>query len=354
MALQLLYLIFLWLSGWLMLLVRSDASKDVEILVLRHQLAVLRRQVTRPRPSWADRAVISALARMLPAADRLRVFVTPGTLLRWHADLVRWRWTSKRRRPGRPATRPSVRSLVLRMARDNPLWGYRRITGELAGLGYRVGASTVWLILRKAGLDPAPRRTGPTWSEFLPVQASGILACDFFHCDTVLLKRLYGLVVMELSTRRVHLLGVTEHPTGKWVAQQARNLMIELGDRAGDFQFLIRDRDAKFTTAFDEVFTDAGIRILKTPPRAPQANAYIERWISGLRRELLDRMLIVNARHLRRVLVTYEAHFNEHRPHRSLGQAAPLRALPDPVEADIEVIRRDRLGGLIHEYAQVA
>ncbi|MFI6298599.1 integrase core domain-containing protein [Nonomuraea sp. NPDC050790] len=354
MALRLLYLIFLQLAGWLMLLVRSDASKDVEILVLRHQLAVLRRQVARPRPSWADRAVISVLARLLPAADRLRLFVTPGTLLRWHADLVRRRWTFKRRRQGRPATRPSVRSLILRMARENPLWGYRRIAGELAGLGCRVGASTVWLILKNAGLDPVPRRTGPTWNEFLRAQASGILACDFFHCDTVLLKRLYSLVVMEISTRRVHLLGATDHPTGHWIAQQARNLMVELGDRAEGFRFLIRDRDAKFTTAFDEVFAGAGIQVVKTPPRAPQANAYVERWIGGLRRELLDRMLIVNARHLRRVLAEYEAHFNEHRPHRSLGHAAPLRSLSDPVEADIEVVRRDRLGGLIHEYAQAA
>ncbi|WP_189241067.1 helix-turn-helix domain-containing protein [Planomonospora parontospora] len=160
MALRLFYLIFLRLAGWLMLLVRSDASKGVEILLLRHQLAVLRRQVARPRPSWADRAVISALARMLPAADRLRVFVTPGTLLRRHADLVRRRWTVKRRRQGRPATRPSVRSLALRMARENPLWGYRRIAGELTGLGYRVGASTVWLILRKSGLDPALHARG--------------------------------------------------------------------------------------------------------------------------------------------------------------------------------------------------
>ncbi|MEV0975064.1 hypothetical protein [Microtetraspora glauca] len=242
MALRLLYLIFLRLAGWLTLLARSETSKNVEILVLRHQLAVLRRQVARPRPSWADRAVISALARLLPTAGRLRLFVTPGTLLRWHTDLVRRRWKFKHRREGRPATRPSVRSLVVRMARENPLWGYRRITGELAGLGHRVGASTVWLILKKADIDPAPRRMGPTWSEFLRAQAAGILACDFFHCDTVLLKRLYCLVVMEMSTWRVHLLGVTDHPTGKWAAQQARNLMMELGDRAEGFRFLIRDR----------------------------------------------------------------------------------------------------------------
>ncbi|MGN9787977.1 integrase core domain-containing protein [Nonomuraea sp. ZG12] len=354
MALRLLYLIFVRLAGWLVLLGRSHRSKEAEILVLRHQVAVLRRQVARPRLSWADRAVISALARLLSPSGRRRLFVTPGTLLRWHADLVRQRWTFKRRYQGRPPTRASIRTLALRLARENPLWGYRRIAGELAALGYRVGASTVWLLLKKAGIDPAPRRAGPTWSEFLRAQAEGILACDFFHCDTVLFKRLYCLVVMEISTRRVHVLGVTEHPTGPWVAQQARNLMIELGDRAQGFRFLIRDRDTKFTTMVDEVFTAEGIRILKSPPRAPRANAFVERWIGGLRRELLDRILIVNARHLRCVLAAYETHFNEHRPHRSLGQAAPLRALLDPVEDDIKVIRRDRLGGLIHEYAQVA
>ncbi|MFI6505811.1 integrase core domain-containing protein [Nonomuraea typhae] len=201
---------------------------------------------------------------------------------------------------------------------------------------------------------PRPRRMGPTWSEFLRAQAAGILACDFFHCDTVLFKRLYCLVVMELSSCRVHVLGVTGHPAGPWGAQQARNLVIELGDRLEGFRFLIRDRDTRFTAMFDDVFMVEGIGILKTPPRAPRANAFAERWIGGLRRELLDRILIVNARHLRRVLAAYETHFHEHRPHRCLGQAAPLRALPDPVEGDIKVIRRDRLGGLIHDHAQVA
>jgi hypothetical protein len=221
-------------------------------------------------------------------------------------------------------------------------------------MGRKVGASTVWAILKRAGIDPVPRRSGPTWTEFLRGQAHGILACDFFHCDTVLLTRLYCFTVVEHANRRVHVLGVTAHPTADWVCQQARNLLMDLGDLVAQFKFLIRDRDSKFTSMFDAVLVSEGIQIIKTPIRAPRANAIMERWIGSLRRELLDRMLILNARHLRRVLAEYEHHFNTHRPHRSLGQAAPLRALPQPETSDITVIRRDRLGGAIHEYIQVA
>ena len=294
------------------------------------------------------------LARLLPTARRGQLFITPGTLLRWHADLVKRRWTFQRRRPGRPPTHPTIRELVLRMATENQTWGYRRIAGELVGLGCPIGASTVWAILKRAGLNPVPHRSGPTWAEFLRAQASGILACDVFHCDTVLLTRLYCLVVLEISTRRVHVLGVRANPIEAWVAQQARNLLRALDERISQFTVLFRDRDAKFTDAFDAVFTCEGIRILRSPVRAARANVFIERWIGGCRRELLDRILIVNERHLGQVLAEYETHFNTHRPHRALGQAAPLRPIADPVDADIKVIRRDRLGGVIHEYAQVA
>ena len=229
MTLRLVYLIFCQLSAWIGLLARSETSKTAEILVLRHQVSVLRRQVARPRPSWADRALISALARLLPQTHHRHLFVTPGTLLRWHADLITRRWTVKRQRSGRPPTAPSVRRVILRLASENPGWGYRRITGELASMGRQVGASTVWTILKRAGIDPSPRRSGPTWTEFLRSQAHGILACDFFHCDTVLLARLYCFAVVEHANRRVHILGITAHPTADWATQQARNLVIDLG-----------------------------------------------------------------------------------------------------------------------------
>jgi putative transposase len=243
------YLVLLRVFGWLALLARSDRAKDAEILILWHQVAVLQRQVKAPRLSRADRAVLAALARLLPGSQlrQLHLIVSPRTLLRWHADLVRRHWTYPRRAPGRPRTAPAVRALVLEMARDNPGWGYRRIHGELAGLGCKIAPSTVWQILKDAGIDPAPERSAQTWRAFLEVQARTILAADFFHVDTVLLRRLYVLFFIEHGTRRVHLAGITAHPTGEWVTQQGRNLLMNLEDHADAFKFLIRDRDAKFT-----------------------------------------------------------------------------------------------------------
>jgi len=353
-AFGLAYLMLARVLSWLALLARSDAAKDVEILTLRHEVAVLRRTNTRPALTWLDRAVLSALSRLLPAPLRQLRLVSPRTLLRWHAQLVARRGTYPHRRPGRPPTAPPIRALVLRMARENPRWGYRRIQGELVGLGHAVAAPTVWKILKNAGLDPAPRRAGPTWQQFLSAQAHAILAVDFARVDTVFLRRLYVLVVVEHSRRRVHIAGITAHPTDVWVTQQARNLLMDLGDRADRFRFLIRDRDSKFTAAFDAVFTGVDIRIIRTPTRAPRANAIAERFIGTLRRECLDHVLITGRRHLAAVLSEYVQHFNTHRPHRSLHQRPPAGDTQPRSEAAIRVLRRDRLGGLLHEYTQVA
>ena len=351
------YWLFRHLLGLAVLRCRSNAANEIEILVLRHELAVLRRQVTRPSCQPADRVVIAAFARMLPRDRWGSVFVRPETIRRWHRSLLARRWTYPHRPPGRPATSADVRALILRLARENAGWGYRRIQGELAGLGIRIAASTVWSILQQAGIDPAPRRSSETWRQFLRAQASGIVACDFFAVDTVLFRRLYVLVFIELATRQVYLAGITTNPTGEWATQQARNIITTLSERTEPTRFLIHDRDSKFTAGFAEVFRSEGIRTIRTPVRAPRANAFIERWVGTVRREILDRILIVNRRHLERVLPVYIRHYNEHRPHRSLDQRPPIEdpsSASETVVALASVRRHDMLGGLIHEYKRAA
>ena len=360
MCLRFVFLLITRVAAWLRLSRREERWKAAEILILRHQLAILqRRQPRRPKLNWADRALLAALLSVMPKARRRRLWllVTPDTIVRWHHAIVRRRWAarSKRGKTGRPATRRNIKALVRRLARENPEWGYRRIHGELAGLGVQVAASTVWEILKASGIDPSRRQVGPTWSQFLRSQAEAILACDFFTVDLLDGTQAYVLAVIEHATRRVRILGVTLHPTGQWTAQQARNLLMDLGEQADRVKFMIRDRGSNFTAAFDVVLADAGIRTVLCNIQTPRMNAITERWIGGCRRELLDRTLVWNQAHLRRILSDYQAHHNQHRPHRSLSGAAPLKPLPEPTDLDRYRIRRQtRVGGLINEYGLVA
>jgi transposase len=349
----------------LRLLPMSNRDKDAEILALRHQLLVMQRQLgpDRVRFTRADRTLLAALLHRLPrdVLKRLRLVVSPDTVLRWHRDMLARRHAQRSRpaRPGRPRTVRSIRVLVLRLVRENPGWGYRRVHGELLVLGVKVAASTVWEILHEAGIDPAPERSSATWAGFLRSQAEALLACDFVETVTLSGARLHVLAVIEHASRRIRILGATAHPTAPWVAQAARNLVMDLEDAGCRARYLIRDRDGKFPALFDAILADAGIETVLSGVRMPRMNSIMERWVQTCRRELLDRTLIWNQPHLLHVLGEFEQFYNGHRPHQGIANARPLQPLPVPLaapdqNASLDIRRRDRLGGVLHEYQHVA
>ena len=339
------------------LLLRREASVEAEVLVLRHENTVLRRQLASPvRYEPADRFWFSALSSLIPRRRWDRVFpVTPGTLLAWHRKLIarKWGYSARRTRIGRPPSSVALKKLVLRLADENPRWGHRRIQGEMARLGHPVASGTVWNILHAAGIDPAPRRHGPSWTDFLTTQAEGIVAADFFHLDTALGQRLYAMAFLEHGTRRLPLTPATAHPTGQWAVQQAREFTTALADRGDQIRFLLRDRDTKYTSSFDAVFTAENTDILLSAPRAPKMNAHCERVIGTIRREALDHVLTMNASHATKVLAEFADHYNPHRPHRSRGQLPPDASQQTPPAIDIRdrrLLRTRILGGTINEY----
>jgi putative transposase len=351
------YFAFRKLLELVMLAGRSDRSKELEILVLRHELAMRQRQAGRPSFEPADRALLAALSRALPSRAWAAFSVRPERLLRWHRKLVARRWTYPYARPGRPPLERPRRDLILRLARENAHWGYQRIAGELKRLGLAVSPTTVRKVLTTADLPPAPERGQQSWRSFLRQQAASTLACDFFTVDTLGLQRIYVPFFISLATHRLEFIACTQNPDGAWVAQQTRNLVIELSDQGRGFGVLIHDRDTKFSRAFDGVFRAEGIGVIRTPVRAPNANAFAERWVRTVRGDCLDRILIFGRRHLDRVLRVYTTHYNQHRPHRALQLTPPDggNAVATDQTLDLSTVHRhDLLGGLIHEYRQAA
>jgi transposase len=325
---------------------RRQADKDVELVVLRHQVRVLERRVqgrVKYRPAFLPR-------------ERWQAFlVTPATLLRWHREAGRRKWRAWRRQrgPGRPPLSTELVGLIVRLGQENRSWGCMRVQGELRKLGLRVGATSVRRVLRRHGLGPAPRR-GPSWAELLKTQANGILATDFFSVDTVFFKRLYVLFAIEHATRHAHLLGVTEHPDNGFVTQATRNLVGDLAEASRAMRFLVRDCDTKFSASFDEVFKSEGTKVIRAPVRAPRANPHAERFVRTVRAECLDWVLVFGRRHLEAVLREHFAHYNAERPHRSLDLGLPAGRPAPQGPPSLAVDRHDVLGGLAHEYRSVA
>ncbi len=330
-------------------------DREAELLLLRHQLHVVRRQVKRPQLTMADRTIMAALSQRINRAALVGMLVQPETVLGWHRELVRRKWAAfgRRRGPGRPGLDPEIQKLILQMAKDNPRWGCVRIRGELLKLGHAVSATAIRNLLRRHRIGPAPLRSRQTWKAFLRAQASAIVLTDFFSVDTVFLRRLYVLLYIELATRRVVWFAVTDRPNAAWVSQQARNVSWELNELGGQARFLIHDHDRKYGGGSDHIFTADGMTVIRTPIAAPRANSHIERQIGSTRRECIDWLLILNRRHLERVLTEWFEHYNRARPHRGLYLSTPI-ARSDPVVRSGPVRCDGRLGGLVREYSRAA
>jgi putative transposase len=355
LLLSILYGFFTLLTDLALMRGRDGRTRDIELLALRHEVRVLRRQVKRTAWRPGDRFVLALLSQRLPRAAWSVLPVRPETLLRWHRELVRRKWAAfgRRRGPGRPPLPVGVHELIERLAAENPMWGYQRIRGELLKLGLDASATAVRTTLRRRGVPPAPRREGLSWSAFLRAHAGAVLECDFFTVETLRLRTLHVLFFLEVHTRRVFVAGCTAHPTAPWATQQARNLCWQFDGAGRRPTVLVRDRDAKFPAAFDEVFRSEGVRVVRAPFRAPRARAHAERWVGTVRRECLDWLLVLGEAHLGRVLRTYVAHYNAARPHRARQLRTPdPRDQPGPAVG--EIVRRDRLGGLVHEYERRA
>jgi transposase InsO family protein len=353
-----LHIVFSFVLDLMHVVTQSDHDRALELLLLRQQLRLYERKAKQPRPSRPEKVLLASLAAKLPDPSRVCLVFTPATLLRWHREIIKRTWTfATTPKTGRPPTPADCVELILRLAQENPRWGYGKLQGELLKLGHRVSRSAIKRLLRQHRLPPAPERGRSTWRDFVGHYREYIVACDFFTVDTLFLQRLYVLCFIELGSRRVHLAGCTANPDAAWVTQQARQFSWHLQEREpGSVRYLLHDRDGKFAAGFDTVFASEGIAVIKTPVRAPNANAVAERVVRTIRAECLDQLLIINQRHLTFVLKQYVAYYNHRRPHQGLGQAlpAPLAPVLTAPAAPEQVRCRPVLGGLIHDYAVAA
>jgi hypothetical protein len=343
---------------------KTQGEQDLEILVLRHQLRLLQRKVEHaPRLSRFEKLILAVLAARFKASvhglrqrlEQSLLLVKPEAMLKWHRELVARKWAFRRTgKVGRPRTSAEVEALVVRLAKENAGWGADQIHGELLTLGFALGATTVRDILARYGIPPAPerQRKGSSWRQLMQHYAHQPLACDFFTVETAWLKTLYVLFFIEVGSRRVHIMGCIAHPNSLCVTQQARQLVWTLPEAKPTWRFLVHDRDAKFTAAFDAVFAAESMDILLTPPHAPNANAVAERWVRSVRQEYLDHLLILNQAHLRRVLTDYVTYYNLERPHQGIAHQTPVPSRPPPAQGPVQ--RRDRLGGILHTYFREA